>query len=153
MDYRTEVRRVSNMNRAFLPMFGKVELVLGPGNDGFQVDHIVPLWFGEHYELPRYEMSGVENLQIISSADNDARRKYGKGSLMPDAWFSLITGKQWVYSLSGSDFKSIYLYEVCLYAGVSYVKAASQLMKESAFEIKVGGEVIMRLDSSVADQE
>lgn len=33
MDYRAEVRRVSKINRAFLPMFGKVELVIGPGND------------------------------------------------------------------------------------------------------------------------
>lgn len=144
VDYRAEVKRVSKINQVHLPMIGKVGFAYSFGEDGFQVDHIVPVWFGEYAGIPPYGLSVVENMQIISAKDNDFRGKHSKGWLLPEKWFAYITGKNWVYSLSGSYFESYSLFEVCEYAGVSYVKAASQLMKGMAERILVGDKVIVR---------
>jgi len=49
------------------------------GGDGFHVDHIVPVWLGEYLGISVYEMGSVENMQVISSHDNNIYGKYSKG--------------------------------------------------------------------------
>jgi len=68
-----------------------------------------------------------------------------RGGLLPEKWFALITGKNWIYTIEGSYFESYSLLEVCQYAGISYVKAASQLMKSCAERILIGELVINRV--------
>ncbi len=145
IDYRKEVRALSLAYRRFIPHIEKVTDSNGKMLDGWSVDHIVPVWSGEYLGISIYEMAGVENLQVISFADNDVCCKYGKGLLLPEKWFALITGKKWIYTIEGSYFESHSLLEACQYAGISYVKAASQLMQNCAERILVGGLAINRV--------
>jgi len=142
--YRDELTKISNLNKRLLLMIDRVQLSGFFMEDGFHVDHIVPIWMGERYDLPVFEMSSVDNMQLISSYDNDFTGKYSKGGRPPEEWFALITGKKWVYSVSGSYLESSSLFEVCEYAGISYVKAASQLMKQASDKIVVGSVTITR---------
>jgi len=107
-----------------------------------EIDHIVPRWFGEQYGIPFYEFVSLDNLQFISSADN-LSGKHGKGSRLPEEWFSYITGVKWVYQVG--VIRDHRLWAVCEAVGVSYVKAASKLLKEATSDICVGNVRIVRL--------
>jgi len=144
VNYKKEVRALGFAYRMSVPFIEKVIDHNGKMPPEWDVDHIVPIWFGEAMGIDIFEIAGIVNMQVISSADNSICTKYGKGSLLPEKWFSLITGKKWVYSVSGSYFESYSLFEACEYARISYVKAASQLMKQAAEIIVVGSVMITR---------
>ena len=109
-----------------------------------QVDHIVPRWYGLKNRISVYELGSIDNLQFISVQDNaDFRNPYQKGGWPPEHWFALITSVKWVYWYNG--LKSTSLARLCEEVGVSYVQAASQLIKLAASEIVVDGAIIRRV--------
>ncbi len=137
--YLHDVEFYSKLNRRGIPRFN--ELV---SRYNLQVDHIVPMWYGKQYNVPVFEMASVENLQLISLYDNTFTGQFSKGGFLPEVWFAGITGKRWTYSVDNGPYNAS-LEVLCRDLGVSYVKAASQLIKQAATEIKVGGVTIHRI--------
>lgn len=127
--YIRDVDKMSKLNRRLLP---GIERILENGfmPVDFDIDHIVPVWFGVKYRLPVWEMAGVENLQIMSSIDNQFFKPHGKGGRLPEEWFQYITGKKLMFYIAGTGVCWKDLWRLCFHFKLSYVKAASALMKD-----------------------
>ncbi len=117
-----------------------------PFVENMHVDHIVPRWYGKKFRVDVYELASVDNIQFLSAEDNAGTGRYTKGSLLPEDWLCMITRVEWIFGVVGDldDFKSLSLEEICRRHKLSYVKAASQLIKQGAYEMWVGGMCILR---------
>jgi len=140
--FEKTVDRLSNIYIDMLPEVNN-DYPRIKNNFSVQIDHIVPKWVAIKHGISVYEIAGVDNMHITSVRDNFNN----KGMRLPEKWFSWLTGKDWVYRVG--DVESIWLHEVCTKTGLSYVKAASQIIKKPFTEIVVDGVKIEMIDPNL----
>lgn len=99
-----------------------------------EADHIVPRWFIERYGISVTEGCSGDNLQWISSADNNYLRK---GGMLPEKWVETITERKYEYFMNGVGYRSIL--SMCETNGISYVRVASRYIKNWPNGFEYGG--------------
>lgn len=145
--YRKKVGVLTKRNRELLPGIGRVTDSIGRMSRYFDIDHIVPIWYGLEMGLPIEEIGAIENLQIMSADDNRVGCDYAKGALLPEQWINRVTGKNWQYRIHAIGKSDRSLKMLCDYAGVSYVMAMSAFVKNWTDDVIVDGLLISRFES------
>lgn len=142
---RKEINKASMVTRLELPGIEKILDSKNRVRRGWNVDHIVPVWFCVANDIPIEESCSVENLQIMSVIDNCCNfSKYCKGEMIPEAWINMITEKTWIYSIPMISKSDPSLMCLCEYVGISYIRAISAFVKNWTDDVIVDGVLISR---------